>query len=127
MSDTRRLRTTASAIVGIAVLTITAGHLLSDGGAWKDAAFGATLIAAPYGLLTLVAQWASLPAWLMATAAMVALTWGVVGLASDAHAGIVFIFIIPLQVFVVAAAGWRLLKPNDYRRPCSRDGPERLK
>ncbi len=67
MSDTRRLRTTASAIVGIAVLTITAGQSLSDGGAWGTAAFGAALIAAPYGLLTVVAQWVSLPAWLMAT------------------------------------------------------------
>ncbi len=40
----------ASAVVGLAVLTITAGYLLSGGGDWNDAAFGAALIAAPYGL-----------------------------------------------------------------------------
>lgn len=35
-----------------------------------------------------------------------------VGLAEDAQAAIAFIFILPLQVFLVAAAGWRLLRPR---------------
>ncbi len=94
------------------MLTITAGHLLSTAEAGRTLR-RSRVDCRSLRALTLVAQWASLPGWLMATAAMVALTtWGVVGLASDAQAGIAFIFIIPLEVFVVAAAGWRLLKPR---------------
>ncbi len=92
------------------MLIVVAGYL-SEAVGWDDAVFGATLIAAPYGLLTLVARWMSPTAWLIATVAMVAVTtWAVAGLESDAQAAIAFIFVIPLQVFLIAAAGWRLLR-----------------
>ena len=66
-------------MIGLAVLLVVAVYLPDDGG-WD--VFGATLMAAPYGLLLLVARWASPTAWLIVTVAMVALTtWAVAGLA----------------------------------------------
>ena len=54
-----------------------------------------------------------MPAWLIVTVVMAVLTTsGVTGFASDAQAGVAFVFILPLQVFLVVAAVWRLLRPG---------------
>lgn len=112
MLPPRHLRTIMSAVLTFGVLVYVAIDSASSGAGLFGSAISAALVAAPYAFLTVVAGTASWILWLIVTLAMVAMTVsGYQGIDTDAQGAIAFIFIIPLQLVLAAAAGWRLMWP----------------